>query len=373
MHSLLEGKCRMIKVSDIYKLVLNEEPIEMNEAYMLYEKAPLSDLVYIAHELRKKIKKDNIVTWQIDRNINITNVCVSNCKFCNFHRRINDEDTYITSIDEYESKINELYEKGGRQVLLQGGCHPKLGLDFYTNLFKQLKERFSDLKLHALGPPEIVFIARKEGKPVEYILDELLKAGLDSLPGAGAEILSDRVRKIVSPGKCKSDEWLDVMRVAHKMNILTSATMMFGHAETKKERIEHLIKIRDVQSEKPENSYGFKAFIPWPFQDSDTQLKDILGISNTTTAVDYIRMIAISRIILHNIENIQTSWLTIGMEVAQVCLHAGANDLGSIMIEENVVSSAGARNKVDATGMRKAIEEAGFIPKLRNQPYDILD
>ncbi|MBN2519034.1 MAG: dehypoxanthine futalosine cyclase [Bacteroidales bacterium] len=359
-------------MTDLYKKAIRRENITIDEGLFLYEKGDLIDLAFIAHEIRKKTKNPKIVTWQIDRNINITNVCVSGCKFCNFHRKIKDKDAYITSIEEYKQKINELFKLGGNQVLLQGGCHPKLGLEFYKNLFNQLKQEFPNLRIHALGPPEVFHISRLEKKPVEYILEQLVESGLDSLPGAGAEILSDRVRGMISPGKCTGIQWLDVMREAHRMNLLTSATMMFGHVETNKERIEHLLKIRDLQNERPANSPGFKAFIPWPFQDENTELKNQAGIKNTTTPTDYIRLIAVSRILLNNIENIQASWLTVGKETAQVCLHAGANDLGSIMIEEKVVSSAGANHHFNATGIQKAITEAGFIPKLRNQAYELV-
>ena len=266
-----------------------------------------------------------------------------------------------------------LFKLGGDQLLLQGGLHPTLGLKFYTDLFKELKLAFPKLKLHALGPPEIVHIARLENKSYTEILENLIKAGLDSLPGAGAEILNDRVRKIVSPAKCTSNEWLNVMRDAHKLNMLTSATMMFGHAESKRERIEHLVKLRQVQSEKPADSTGFIAFIPWPFQDENTVLQQKYGISNKITSDEYVRLIAISRIMLPNIRNIQASWLTVGKETSQLCLHAGANDFGSIMIEENVVSAAGASYKFDAEGIQKAIRDAGFIPKQRNQKYEYYD
>jgi cyclic dehypoxanthinyl futalosine synthase len=236
--------------------------------------------------------------------------------------------------------------------------------------FREIKEMFPQIKLHSLGPPEIHHIATLGNYTYEYVLTELKKAGLDSLPGAGAEILVDRVRKIISTGKCLSDEWLNVMRVAHKLDLTTSATMMFGHIETIEERFLHLEKIRQVQSEKPEHAKGFLAFIPWTFQDVDTTLKKIRRAKNDTTADEYIRMIAMSRIFLPNIENIQASWLTVGKNVAQICLHAGANDFGSIMLEENVVSAAGAPHRFTYKSIQEAIKEAGFIPQLRNQQYE---
>jgi cyclic dehypoxanthinyl futalosine synthase len=357
----------------IYTKALQLEFLNAEEAIYLYEQAPLSELMFIANELRKKHVPGDKVTWMIDRNVNITNVCIARCKFCNFHRVPGHSEAYITTIEEYKNKIDTLFELGGNQVLLQGGLHPKLGLDFYTNLFKELKSLYPTLKLHALGPAEIVHISKLENKSYRDVLEALVDAGLDSLPGAGAEILCDRVRGIVSPGKCKSDEWLNVMREAHKMNLLTSATMMFGHAETLQERIEHIIKIRQVQSEKPEGHYGFMAFISWPFQDEDTRLKTKYGIKNSVSSVEYLKTLAISRILLPNIKNIQASWLTVGKNVGQIALHAGANDFGSIMIEENVVSVAGATNSFDANGIQQAIRDAGFEPSQRDQKYDLIE
>ncbi len=356
----------------LYQKALNFEFLTAQEGLFLYEKAPTSELMFFANELRKKQKPDNKVSWIIDRNVNITNVCISQCKFCNFYRKPKDKDAYITTIDEYKEKIEELLCYGGEQLLLQGGLHPELGLKFYSGLFRKLKSLYPDIKLHALSPTEIVHISKLEKLSYSDVLKALIKAGLDSLPGGGAEILSDRVRKLVSPAKCNGKEWLDVMRQAHNLNILTSATMMFGHIETKGERISHLISIRQVQSEKPENTDGFIAFIPWTFQDKGTFLKDKKGVRNNVSADEYIKTIAISRIMLPNIKNIQVSWLTVGKDIGQICLHSGANDFGSVMIEENVVSAAGASYKLDADGIQKAITEAGFIPQLRNQKYDYI-
>jgi cyclic dehypoxanthinyl futalosine synthase len=248
--------------------------------------------------------------------------------------------------------------------------NPELDLNFYLDLFSNLKKLYPSLKLHALGPPEVVYLSKKERLSYSVVLSRLIAAGLDSLPGAGAEILSDRVRKIVSPAKASSEEWLDVMREAHKLNLPTSATMMFGHVETARERIEHLIRIRDLQSEKQENHFGFITFIPWPFQDEGTVLLKKHGVRSSYNGPDYIRMIAMSRILLNNIKNIQASILTVGKEIGMLSLHAGANDLGSIMIEENVVSSAGASNRFNANEMQSIIKEAGFVPVRRNQKYE---
>jgi cyclic dehypoxanthinyl futalosine synthase len=358
-----------MNLEPLYYKALSFDPLTPEEGLLLYEKAPLSELLAAADSCRRQQVPGNRVGWIIDRNINITNVCVSGCRFCNFHCRQGDDKAYITTFGEYETKISELFRAGGNQILLQGGMHPGLGLEFYCTLFRRLKDRFPSLKLHALGPPEIVFIARKERMSFRQVLEALVDAGLESLPGAGAEILSDRVRKAVSPGKCKTGEWLDVMREAHRMNLVTSATMMFGHIETPAERIGHLVHIRQVQEEKPKGSPGFVSFIPWPFMDAGTRLQQE-GFSNKTTAGDYLRIIAISRLMLHNIRNIQASWLTVGFPVAQLSLHAGANDFGSIMMEENVVSAAGAAYKTNRDGIQKAIRDAGFEPRYRNQAYE---
>ena len=344
--------------------------LSVDEGIYLYENAATADLTYVANELRKLQVPHGKVTWQIDRNVNTTNVCIANCKFCNFFRKPGHEESYITDIETYKRKIEETFRYGGDQLLLQGGHHPDLGLEFYATLFRQLKELYPTLKLHSLGPPEIAHIAKLEKMSHIDVLTALQEAGLDSLPGAGAEILNDRVRRLISKGKCGGKEWLDVMRAAHQINLPTSATMMFGHVETIAERFEHMVWIREVQEERPEGAYGFIAFIPWPFQDDGTLLKRLRGITNNVTGEEYIRMIAQSRIMLPNIKNIQASWLTVGKRVAQLCLHAGANDFGSIMIEENVVSAAGAPHRFTSASIQDAIREAGFEPQLRTQKYE---
>ncbi|HUR31939.1 MAG TPA: CofH family radical SAM protein, partial [Saprospiraceae bacterium] len=331
--------------------------------------ASTASLIYIGDQLRQKMVPGNKVTWIIDRNSNTTNVCVANCKFCNFYRRPGHAESYITTIEEYRVKIEETFRLGGEQLLLQGGHHPDLGLKFYCDLFRQLKSEFPQLKLHALGPPEVAHICHLEKMSHEAVLTELHAAGLDSLPGAGAEILNDRVRRLISKGKCGSQEWLDIMRAAHRIGLTTSATMMFGHIETLMERMEHLVDIRRVQAERPEGATGFLAFIPWPFMDDGTLLKKLKRARNQCTADEYIRMIAISRIMLPNIKHIQASWLTVGKQTAQLCLHAGADDMGSIMIEENVVSAAGAPFRFTADGIQQAIRDAGYVPQLRDQQY----
>ena len=353
----------------VFEKALDLQFLSIDEGLYLYQHAPLAELMQLGANLRQIHVPGKTVSWQIDRNVNYTNVCFSQCKFCNFCRKSKSNDAYITSDEEYDEKIRELFALGGNQLLLQGGMHPELGLKFYTELFRRLKKRYPDLKLHALGPPEIHYISQKECISYGSTLKALVEAGLDSLPGAGAEILSDRVRNIVSPAKCNSEHWLKIMHEAHAMNLPTSATMMFGHVETTRERIEHLVHIRNLQAQKPEGSYGFLAFIPWTFQSAGTALERKMNINNRITTQDYIRMIAISRIMLPNITNIQASWLTTGIEAGLLALYAGANDLGSVMIEENVVSAAGANNKMDAAGMQKVIRKAGFKPRLRNQKY----
>lgn len=354
----------------IYNRALDLKPVSLDEGLQLYNNARLEELIYVADRIRSEFHPDNHAGWMIDRNVNITNICFSQCTFCNFCRKKDSEDAYITTIDEYRKKIDELFTLGGDQLLLQGGMNPNLGLSFYTDLFRDLKRNYPALKLHALGPPEIVFLARKERLSYSDVLTRLMDAGLDSLPGAGAEILSDRVRKILSPGKATTREWLDVMIEAHRLNLPTSATMMMGHIETREERIIHLSLLREVQEQKPEGHYGFISFIPWPFQDSGTALAANSGVRNNVNATEYIRIIAISRIFLNNIRNIQSSVLTVGRETGQVTLHAGANDIGSIMIEENVVSAAGGGNRFNAGEMKEIIRQAGFVPRRRNQKYE---
>lgn len=355
----------------LLKRALQLDFLSIEEGLYLFENAPTSELMFVANEIRNiKKKNSKIVTWQIDRNANTTNVCIANCKFCNFYRIPGHAESYITSIDTYKRKIEELFRYGGDQLLLQGGHHPDLGLSYYVNLFKELKTLFPSLKLHALGPPEIAHITKLEKSTHAEVLKALKDAGLDSLPGAGAEILNDRVRRLISKGKCGGREWLEVMKAAHQLRLTTSATMMFGHVETHYERFEHLVWIREVQAQKPADAKGFLAFIPWPFQDDGTLLSRLKGIRNNVSADEYIRMIAMSRIMLPNIENIQASWLTVGKQTAQICLHAGANDFGSIMIEENVVSAAGAPHRFTYKTIQNAIAEAGFAPQLRNQQYE---
>ena len=353
----------------ICEKALGGEALTSDEALALYE-APLPLLAEAADRLRRRMVADpETVTWQIDRNVNITNVCVSGCKFCNFHCKPHQtERAYITTMEEYAEKIEAMLRLGGDQLLIQGGLHPSLGIDFYESLFAALKSRYPSVRLHALGAPEVAHIARISGLTTMQTLERLMAAGLDSLPGAGAEILVPEVRKRISPAKPGVEEWLEVMHEAHLLNLPTSATMMYGHVETPQQRIEHLLRIRDLQARCPEGHYGFIAFIPWIFRSTGTPLERE-GVATRFSPLEYIRIIAVSRLLLNNIRNIQASWLTVGKDTAQVALHSGANDMGSIMIEENVVASAGAHNTFDAEGIQAAIREAGFTPRLRDQLY----
>ena len=359
-----------MNTSELLQKALRFEFLSVEEGTFLFKNAALSELMLVADELRKIQVPHGKVTWIIDRNVNTTNVCIANCKFCNFYRIPGHKESYVTDIETYKRKIEETFKYGGEQLLLQGGHHPELDLNYYVNLFRELKKLFPKLKLHALGPPEVAHITKISKSTHRKVLMALKEAGLDSMPGPGAEILTDRVRRLISKGKCGAQEWLDIMVEAHKIGLTTSATMMFGHVETIEERFEHLAKLREVQARKPEGAVGFLNFIPWTFQDVDTLLAKIRGVHNLTTPEEYIRMIAMCRIMLPNIKNIQASWLTVGKQIAQICLHAGANDFGSIMIEENVVSAAGAPHRFTANGIQEAIREAGFEPQLRNQQYE---
>lgn len=355
----------------LYNKALRREALTLEEAMALYEKAPLKELCEVADELRQNTVPDpEVVTWQIDRNVNITNVCISGCRFCNFHCKPHQTDRhFITSREEYYEKIEETFRFGGDQLLLQGGLHPELGIEFYEELFRDLKSHYPTLRLNALGAPEISHIARLSGLTTHRTLERLHHAGLDTLPGAGAEILNAEVRRRLSPAKPSVEEWIRVMGEAHELGIPATATMMYGHIETPRQRIEHLITLRDLQARKPASSRGFTAFIPWIFRSTGTELER-MGVQTRFSAEEYLRLIALSRLVLYNIPNIQASWLTVGKETAQQALHCGANDMGSIMIEEHVVSSAGAKNRFTAEGIQEAIREAGFTPRLRNQLYE---
>lgn len=361
----------MKDIDHILEKTLERETLTRDEAYALYDHAPLQLLASVADTLRRSAVDDpTVVTWQIDRNVNITNVCKSGCRFCNFHCKPHEDDkAYITTMAEYRTKIDEALRLGADQLLLQGGLHPRLGIDFYETLFRQLKKEYPMLRLNVLGAPEISHIATISNLTTVEVLQRLKAAGLDTLPGAGAEILAEDVRKRISPAKPSAREWVRVMHEAHKLGIPSTATMMYGHVETPHQRIDHLLTIRDLQALKPAGARGFTAFIPWVFCPKGTALERE-GIAPQFSATEYLRIIAMSRIVLHNIRNIQASWLTVGKEVAEIALNSGANDMGSIMIEENVVSSAGASTRFDKEAMQATIRRAGFTPRLRDQLYN---
>lgn len=356
----------------LFEKAVSNEYLTHDEGLQLYHQAGIAELMTVADIIRYRIHPENKVSWIIDRNVNISNICVAGCKFCNFHRTAKQADSYITCMDDYRLKIKEMQALGGNQLLLQGGLHPTLGIQFYIDLFRSLKEEFPMVKLHALGPPEIVHISNIEGCSYTETLTKLREAGLDSLPGGGAEILVNSIRKELSPVKCNADEWLAVMEAAHQIHMTTTATMMFGHIETVEHRMEHLIRVRETQDKRPLGADGFISFILWPFQAEGTLLQRRFNVKSDISSSEYIRMLSLSRIMLPNIKNIQASWLTVGKETAQACLHAGANDLGSVMIEENVVSAAGAKHKINTQTMPVAIAEAGFDAVLRDQQFNYI-
>ncbi|WP_297056477.1 cyclic dehypoxanthinyl futalosine synthase [Thermosulfurimonas sp.] len=343
--------------------ILAGERIGREEALALFE-LDLFELGMLAREVRRRLHPEPIVTYVVDRNINYTNVCVSGCKFCAYYRPPGDPEGYVLSREELARKIEETLALGGYQILLQGGLHPDLPLSFYEEMLSFIKERFPQVHVHAFSPPEIIFLSRLEGISVEEVLRRLIAAGLDSIPGGGAEILVDRVRQRLSPRKCTAEEWLMVMRTAHKLGLRTTATMMFGHIETLSDRVEHLLRLRELQDE----TGGFTAFIPWPFQPGNTALS-----TPKTTPVEYLKTLAVSRIVLDNIPNLQASWVTQGPKVAQVALEFGANDFGSTMIEENVVAATGVSHRLSEEEIRRIIRAAGYEPRRRRMDYTLLE
>lgn len=349
----------------------NKWHLDFKQAMDLYQSTPLAELMELAHDIRIEKHLDAKVSWIIDRNINTTNICCSACRFCKFYCSPQSKRAFVTTKKEYRNKIKELYALGGRQLLLQGGLNKDLNLDYYVDLFSFFKEEYPDIKIHALSPTEIQFLAEQSRLSISAVLKTLVDAGLDSLPGGGAEILSTRLRTELSPRKATLEQWLEVMRQAHLLNITTTATMMFAHLETAEERIRHLFLLRDLQNEKPTSAKGFISFIPWPFAPNNTLLeRQYPKASFRWSASDYIRLIAISRILLYNISNIQASLLTVGKSVAQLCLHAGANDLGSLLLEENVISEQSNQAFISKEKMIKLIEESGFQPVERDQDFN---
>jgi cyclic dehypoxanthinyl futalosine synthase len=352
----------MSGIDTIQQKVLQGERLDGPESLTLFREGSLFDLGFLAASVRWQKHPEPVVTYVIDRNINYTDICVSACKFCAFYRGPDDPDGSVISLEELKRKIDETRELGGTQILLQGGLHPDKQLEFYEEMLRFIKS--TSIHIHGFSPPEICHFAQISGLPVAGVIERLKKAGLDSIPGGGAEILADRVRKLAAPRKCSADEWIDVMKQAHLQGIKTTATMMFGHIETLEERLEHLLRIRDLQDE----TSGFTAFIPWPFQPDNTALADI----PKTSAHAYLKMLAWSRIVLDNFPNIQASWVTQGPKIAQVSLFFGANDFGSTMIEENVVAAAGVTFRLSEKEIRSLVSGAGFVPQQRTMDYSFV-
>jgi cyclic dehypoxanthinyl futalosine synthase len=355
--------------TDAVGRVLDGERISEDHARELYL-LPLNELGALADARRKQIKAaafggrgNDIVTYIIDRNVNYTNVCNVYCKFCAFYRTEKDPDHYVLSMDEIDAKLEELSAAQGIQVLLQGGHHPRLGIDFYLNMLSHIREKFPHINVHGFSPPEFNHFSEVFQMPLDEIIRKFREAGLGSIPGGGGEILVDRVRDRIAPLKCNSDQWLNVMRIAHEQGMRSSATMMFGHVETLDDRLEHLRRLRDVQDE----TGGFTAFICWTFQPDNTKLR-----AEPVGPAEYLRMQALSRIFLDNFDNVQSSWVTQGPRIGQVALMYGANDFGSVMMEENVVSSAGTSFKLNAAEIERLIQDAGYEPHRRNNWYELV-
>ena len=349
--------------------VLAGERISQDDARALYQ-LPLNELGALADHRRNLATRDafdghgeRIVTYIVDRNINYTNVCNVYCKFCAFYRTENDEDHYILSLEQLDQKLDELTAIGGIQILLQGGHHPKLDLDWYLTLLRHIREKYPHINIHGFSPPEFCHFSEVFGMPVREVLRKFKDAGLGSVPGGGGEILVDRVRDRIAPLKCKSDQWLGVMREAHALGLNSSATMMFGHVETLDDRLEHLQRLRDLQDE----TGGFTAFICWTFQPENTKLR-----AEPVGSSEYLRMQALSRIFLDNIANVQSSWVTQGPKIGQIALRYGANDFGSVMMEENVVSSAGTTFRLNQEMIERLITSAGYQPRRRNNWYRLV-
>ncbi|ETR72030.1 MAG: FbiC1 [Candidatus Magnetoglobus multicellularis str. Araruama] len=352
----------MNNVESIIDAVFQGERIQTDAAEILYHNAPLLTLANLADQIRYKKHPNPVVTFVVDRNINYTNVCISRCKFCAFCRPLDHQEAYVISRKELDHKIQETIDLGGTQILMQGGLHPDLPFSFYVDLLEHIKSHF-DIHIHGFSPPEIDHMARISGLTVQKTIQTLKKAGLDSIPGGGAEILVDTVRCHVSPNKCNTSTWLEIMKTAHDEGLPTSATMMFGHIETPAQMIAHLMQIRELQ----DHTSGFTAFIPWSFQPKNTHI-----YLRKSTAWQYLRVLALSRIILDNVPNIQASWVTQGDKVGQLALTFGANDLGSTMIEENVVSAAGVKFRLSKEDMIRLIQSAGLQAAQRNCVYEVL-
>ncbi len=351
--------------NDVIHKIEDGQRITDAEFLELEKQADLHQLGFLANTIRKKKHSHNKVTYVIDRNINYTDICISACKFCAFYKNPQDNSGSVLSFSELAEKIEETKQLGGTQILLQGGLHPELSIEYYEEMVAFIKSK--DIHLHGFSPPEVCHFAEVSGITVAEVLDRLIAAGLDSIPGGGAEILSDRVRALTAPHKCSADQWLEVMQMAHERGLRTTATMMFGHVETIAERLEHLRRLRDLQ----DSTGGFTAFIPWPFQPDNTKLYED-GMSGKTGGHTYLRMLALSRIYLDNFDNIQASWVTQGPKVAQLSLFFGANDFGSTMIEENVVAAAGVSFRLSEAEIRRLVAETGFVPQQRLMDYSLV-
>jgi cyclic dehypoxanthinyl futalosine synthase len=351
-----------MKTQEILHGIMQGERLGAEEAVFLFNEADLLELAKASDAVCRRKHSEGIVTFLIDRNINYTNICRNRCSFCAFYRATGEADAYVLSQEEIEKKVAETLELSGTQVMLQGGINPDLKIGYYTNMFREIKKKFN-IRIHSLSPPEIVFIAESEGLSISDTLKELIKAGLDSLPGGGAEILVDRVRKRISPRKISSAQWLEVMEEAHQLGLKTTATMMIGTVETVGDRISHLQKIRDLQ----DRTGGFMSFIPWTFQPGNTALG-----GKPVSSIEYLKTLSVSRLFLDNFPNVQGSWVTQGKDIGQVCLSFGANDLGSIMIEENVVRAAGISHRMTVQEMVDLIRKAGKIPAQRDTEFNLL-
>jgi cyclic dehypoxanthinyl futalosine synthase len=342
-----------------------EERIDQATALELLERADLAVLGYLADQVRRRFHPDNVVTFVIDRNVNYTNVCVAGCKFCAFQRKPSSPEGYVLDTEEILKKVQEMVDWGGTTLLMQGGLNPDLPLEFYTDLLREIKKSFPMVQIHSFSAPEIVYLAKIEGLTIEEVIKALKDAGLDSIPGGGAEILSQEVRSFLSPGKCTVEQWEEVHRTAHKLGLTSTATMMFGHVEKPEHIVEHLERVRRIQDE----TGGFTAFIPWTFKKGNTMLDHV----EEASSVYYLKVLALSRIYLDNFKNIQSSHVTQTMQVGIVGLHFGANDLGSVMMEENVISSTTYKVSIPKVeDMVSAIRSAGFVPAQRDTYYNII-
>ncbi|MDP6962712.1 MAG: cyclic dehypoxanthinyl futalosine synthase [Planctomycetota bacterium] len=360
-----------MNVPDLCSKILAGERISFEEGVYLHDNAELDTLAYLADDIRQRLHPDGVVSYIIDRNLNPTNVCVTDCSFCSFYAKPKDSDkAYVLERDEIYKRIQETVDVGGVQILMQSGHHPKLGCEWFEELFNDIMQRWPDLHLHAMAPSEIEHLGRVSKISTLEVLKRLQAAGMKSMPGGGAEVLTERVRAKIAPRKTSSDDWIRIMEEAHSISMLTTATMMFGHVETTADRIEHLQRIRDLQ----DRTKGFTAFIGWTFQPGENPLGEELIASgwSKATHAEYFRLTCIARIFLDNFENIQASFVTQGADAAQLALHMGCNDFGSVMLEENVVSAAGCFELVDVSEIEKRIVNAGFTPRRRNQAYSLL-